>query len=112
MRSFTGGPRGGCIAARRPRNVAASLRDAGCGAPASQSRSRRDRPTLPPIRPSSRESDMELPDEAITYNYQGLLAPCNEEWTAAAELRAGNFVSPARLKELHPRLLQCRSQVA
>ena len=55
---------------------------------------------------------MELPDEAISYNYQGLLVPAVEEWTAAAELRACHFVSPARLKELHPRLLQCRSQVA
>ena len=38
---------------------------------------------------------MELPDEAITYHYQALLAPVGEEWTAAAELRARHFVSPA-----------------
>ncbi len=55
---------------------------------------------------------MELPDEAISYNFQGLLAPGNEEWTAAAELRAHHFVSPVRFKELHPRLVQCRSQIA
>jgi glucose-6-phosphate isomerase len=55
---------------------------------------------------------MELPDEAIAYNYQTLLAPTGEEWTAAAELRAKHFVAAARLKELSPRLLQCRSQVA
>jgi glucose-6-phosphate isomerase len=54
---------------------------------------------------------MELPDEAITYNYQGLLAP-GEDWTAAAELRAAHFLGPSRFKDLHPRLLQCRSQVA
>jgi glucose-6-phosphate isomerase len=55
---------------------------------------------------------MELPDEAITYNYQGLLVPAGEEWTAAAETRARHFVPPARLKDLAPRLVQCRSQVA
>jgi glucose-6-phosphate isomerase len=55
---------------------------------------------------------MELPDEAIAYNYQGSLASPGEEWTAAAELRAANFIAPARFKDLYPRLLQCRSQVA
>jgi glucose-6-phosphate isomerase len=55
---------------------------------------------------------MELPDEAITYNYQGLLLPAGEAWTAPAELRARHFIAPARLKELSQRLLQCRSQVA
>src|SRR5687768_4764697 len=55
---------------------------------------------------------MELPDEAVTFNYQGALTPAGEEWTAAAELRARHFLPPARLKELTPRLLQCRSQVA
>jgi glucose-6-phosphate isomerase len=55
---------------------------------------------------------MELPDEAVTYHYQGLLAPVGEEWTAGAELRARHFLSPARLKDLTPRLMQCRSQVA
>jgi glucose-6-phosphate isomerase len=55
---------------------------------------------------------MELPDESLSYNSQGLMVPATEEWTAAAELRARHFVHPARFKELHPRLLQCRSQVA
>jgi glucose-6-phosphate isomerase len=55
---------------------------------------------------------MELPDEAVSYNYQGLLVPVGEEWTAAAELRARHFLQPARVKELGPRLVQCRSQVA
>jgi glucose-6-phosphate isomerase len=54
---------------------------------------------------------MQLPDEAITYNYQALLAPGGEEWSAAAELRAGHFLAPGRLKDLAPRLVQCRSQV-
>jgi glucose-6-phosphate isomerase len=55
---------------------------------------------------------MQLPDEAISYNYQGLLVPVGEEWTPAAELRAQNFLPPARLRELAPRVLQVRSQVA
>jgi glucose-6-phosphate isomerase len=55
---------------------------------------------------------VELPDEAITYDYQGLLVPTGEEWTAAAELRARHFLSPARLKEVQPRLLQVRGTIA
>jgi glucose-6-phosphate isomerase len=55
---------------------------------------------------------MQLPDEAITYEYQSLLVPAAEEWTAAAELRAQHLVQPAELRDLTPRLLQVRSQVA
>ncbi len=55
---------------------------------------------------------MELPDEAVTFNYQALLTPLGEDWSAAAELRARHFLSPNRLKDLVPRLMQCRSQVA
>jgi glucose-6-phosphate isomerase len=55
---------------------------------------------------------MELPDEAIAFNSQGLLIPPVEEWTLAAETRARHFLDPSRFKELHPHLLQCRSQVA
>jgi glucose-6-phosphate isomerase len=55
---------------------------------------------------------MQLPDEAITYDYQGLVAAPAEEWTALAELRARYLLPPARLKELVPRLQQVRSQIA
>jgi glucose-6-phosphate isomerase len=55
---------------------------------------------------------MQLPDEAITYEYESLLAPAAEEWTAAAELRAQHLVNQAELRELLPRLMQVRSQVA
>jgi glucose-6-phosphate isomerase len=55
---------------------------------------------------------MQLPDEDITYEYQSLLVPAREDWTPAAELRAQHFVHPAELRELLPRLLQIRSQVA
>src|SRR5262245_12319125 len=55
---------------------------------------------------------MQLPDEAITYQYQSLLVPAGEEWTCAAELRAQHFLPPGLLKDLTPRLMQVRSQVA
>jgi glucose-6-phosphate isomerase len=55
---------------------------------------------------------MQLPDEAITYSCQGLFTSPSEEWTPAAELRSRYLVPPGRFKELAPRLLQCRSQVA
>ena len=55
---------------------------------------------------------MQLPDESITYNYQGSLAPALEEWTPVAELRARHFLSSAQVRDLTPRLLQVRSQVA
>jgi glucose-6-phosphate isomerase len=55
---------------------------------------------------------MELPDEVVSYQYQSLLAPAVEQWTPAAELRARHFLSGQRLKDLAPRLMQCRSQVA
>jgi glucose-6-phosphate isomerase len=55
---------------------------------------------------------MQLPDEAIAYQYQTLLVSASEEWTAAAELRARNYLEPARLRALIPQLLQVRSQVA
>jgi glucose-6-phosphate isomerase len=55
---------------------------------------------------------MQLPDEAITYQYQSLLVPSGEEWTCAAEMRAQHFLPPGLLKDLTPRLMQVRSQVA
>jgi glucose-6-phosphate isomerase len=55
---------------------------------------------------------MQLPDESVSYQYQGLMVPAAEEWSAAAELRAQNFLPQPRLKELVPRLLQVRSQIA
>jgi glucose-6-phosphate isomerase len=55
---------------------------------------------------------MQLPDEAIAYQYQGLLAPALEDWTPAAELRTQHFLSQSKLRDFLPRLLQVRSQVA
>jgi glucose-6-phosphate isomerase len=55
---------------------------------------------------------MQLPDEAIAFQYQNLLAPAVEEWTPAAELRQQHFLPPAKLRDLIPRVMQVRSQVA
>jgi glucose-6-phosphate isomerase len=55
---------------------------------------------------------MQLPDETIGYNYQGLLIPPVTDWGPLAELRAKHFLAPGRLRDLMPRLLQVRSQVA
>ena len=55
---------------------------------------------------------MQLPDETIAYQYQGLLVPAGEEWTPAAELRAQHFLPAGKLKELEPRLLQVRGKIA
>src|SRR5262245_37078014 len=55
---------------------------------------------------------MQLPDEAISYNYQNLLAPTIEHWTPTAELRQQHYLSPTKLRDLIPRVLQVRSQVA
>ena len=55
---------------------------------------------------------MQLPDESIYYQYQTLLVPPVEEWTPAAEMRAEHYLHPDELRDLMPRLLQVRSQIA
>src|SRR5262245_36193510 len=55
---------------------------------------------------------MQLPDEAITYRYQSLLIPTGEEWSALAELRTQQYISPARLKGMASQLMQVKSQIA
>lgn len=55
---------------------------------------------------------MQLPDEAIAYQFPRLLVPPLEDWTLAAEVRQQHFLPPAKIKELLPRLMQVRSQTA
>ncbi len=55
---------------------------------------------------------MQLPDEAISYDYRNLLAPAIEDWTPAAEMHQQHFLSPGKLRDLTQRVLQVRSQVA
>src|SRR3954470_9071298 len=63
------------------------------------------------LRHLRRAYSMQLPDEAISYQYLYALAPAAEEWTPAAELRAEHLLSQAKLKELTERLLKVRSQI-
>jgi glucose-6-phosphate isomerase len=55
---------------------------------------------------------MQLPDESISYDYQALLVPVQEEWNAVAELRRQHFLSPGRLKAVASQVMQVKSQVA
>jgi glucose-6-phosphate isomerase len=55
---------------------------------------------------------MQLPDEAITYQYQSLLLPTSEDWTPLTELRTKHLLPTSRLKTLMPQVMQVRSQVA
>lgn len=55
---------------------------------------------------------MQLPDEAIAYNYQSLLAPMLDDWTPGAELRQQHYLAPSKLRDLLPRVSQVRSQIA
>jgi glucose-6-phosphate isomerase len=60
----------------------------------------------------TKDATMQLPDEAIAYNYQNLLVQELTEWTPAAELRQQHFLSLEALHEMTPRVLQVRSQIA
>jgi glucose-6-phosphate isomerase len=55
---------------------------------------------------------MQLPDEAIAYQYQNALVPTEEAWTPAAELRAANLLPPGKLRDLVPKIMQVRGLVA
>src|SRR5436309_1667349 len=62
--------------------------------------------------PRAADPNMQLPDEAIAYQYQALLLPAAEDWTPSAELRTRHFLAPGTLKDLEPRLMQVRGKVA
>jgi len=57
---------------------------------------------------------MQLPDEAITFNYQSLLFSPHpeEEWKSTVELQSQNFLPPAKLKAIIPQMTQIKGQVA
>jgi glucose-6-phosphate isomerase len=55
---------------------------------------------------------MQLPDEAITYQYQSLLVPTGEEWTPAAEMRTRHFIPPAAFKDVARKVELAKGQVA
>jgi len=60
----------------------------------------------------NRHGPMQLPDEAISYQYQSLLAPALEDWTPVAELRAEHLLPQHALRDFQTRLSQVKSQVA
>ena len=55
---------------------------------------------------------MQLPDEAIEFNYAGVLMPLADAWTPLAELQSKGYLRPDRLDAVKPQLMQVRAQVA
>ncbi len=55
---------------------------------------------------------MQLPDEAIEYQYTRLLNPLPEAWTPLAELQAQNLLSSERLDQMRTLMNAVRGQVA
>ncbi len=57
---------------------------------------------------------MQLPDEAITFNYQSLLSQVrsDEEWKPLVELQSQHYLNPNRLKAIVPQMMQVKGQVA
>ncbi|CAN5260608.1 glucose-6-phosphate isomerase [soil metagenome] len=55
---------------------------------------------------------MQLPDEAIEYDYRRLIAPINEAWTPLTELQSQHFLAPDKLDGVRTKLNAIRGQVA
>ncbi|MFT3881966.1 MAG: glucose-6-phosphate isomerase [Gemmatales bacterium] len=57
---------------------------------------------------------MQLPDETISFNYQGLLNQPRpeDEWKPLVEMQNQQFLTPARLKAIMPVMMQMKGQVA
>lgn len=57
---------------------------------------------------------MQLPDETISFNYQGLLHQprAEEEWKPLVEMQNQQFLAPVRLKAMMPLMMQVKGQVA
>jgi glucose-6-phosphate isomerase len=55
---------------------------------------------------------MQLPDESIEFNYQGLIAPQLEGWAPLGELQALHFLSNERIDAMKQTLVSVRMQVA
>ncbi len=54
---------------------------------------------------------MQLPDESIEFNYQGLLVPPADAWTPLGELQAQHLLTQERIDALKPSLMAVRTQV-
>jgi glucose-6-phosphate isomerase len=55
---------------------------------------------------------MQLPDEAIEYDYRRVLMPASDAWTPLAELQAKHFLHAEKLEPLRTKLNAVRGQVA
>src|SRR5262249_41768953 len=55
--------------------------------------------------------DMQLPDEAIDFNYAGCLLPHPQDWTPLAELQPHHLIAPERMEAIKPQMMQLRQQV-
>jgi glucose-6-phosphate isomerase len=55
---------------------------------------------------------MQLPDEAIEYTYQRLMAPLPDAWTPLAELQSQHFLAPDRLDQMRTMMNALRGRVA
>jgi len=55
---------------------------------------------------------MQLPDEAIEFNYQGSLCPHIEAWTPLAELQSQNYLRAEQVDAVKQQMMQVRQQVA
>jgi glucose-6-phosphate isomerase len=54
---------------------------------------------------------MQLPDEAIEFNYSGCLLPQSDNWSPLAELQAKHYLRPERVEAVKQQLMQVRQQV-
>jgi glucose-6-phosphate isomerase len=55
--------------------------------------------------------DMQLPDEAIDFNYAGCLLPLTQTWTPLAEIQPQQLIPPERMEAIKPQMMQLRQQV-
>ncbi len=55
---------------------------------------------------------MQLPDEAIEYDYRRLVQSPSEAWTPLAELQGRNYLAPEKLDAIRTKLNSIRGQVA
>jgi glucose-6-phosphate isomerase len=55
---------------------------------------------------------MQLPDESIEFNYQGLIAPAPDAWTPLGEMQSNHFLSADRIDAMKQSLVSVRMQVA
>ncbi len=55
---------------------------------------------------------MQLAEESISYEYEGLLAAQPKTWDLLTELQSQHFLSPDRLEALRPLIMTIRGQVA